>query len=1175
MKRLGWVLLVGGMLVLSPRLAEAAEVCGDGADNDADGMADEGCWPQAVTGVCESPLSCGRTGSVAPVSGQLVYAEPADLSPSVAFGPGISFQRTYFSQYEPGYNDPSATDHKAPMGFGWQHNWMSWLELDTVPSPDEVFVHLPSGQDVMFTYDSTAGGYDYYTPQTGYHVVHLRQATTGTKRWTLKALDGSELDYRGPAESDPGKLAVLRDTLSNYVQVTYNADGQVDRVIAALDGGVETRDLRLLYFSTGAKTLQYVEYRVKISGAFTVQTTSEFEYSGYKLTRAKVKNGATIRDYTYDANDKLTQSKDGDAAVHADFYYLYATAGKVARIETGDGSVGYQYGGGECAAGELTVYFNYKHADLSCDENADCSTGYKCGGETDPTAVTGQCFQAYRCVATSSPNEDLVGAVSSSCATCTAVAEYAWDTNSPTNDIINLKGTKSPRVNGASAIWTSYLYDSNGMPTKMVEGDTDSDGSTAPTGARMTYYSYDSTYPGKLAEVRHLSELKPGGTCTDSNATDCKRTIYTYTSGLVDTVQEKGFTYNISGTVVAYDFTTDYDYDAVGRLTKINGPRTNTTVTEFTYWSSADLLKNGFLKEIKRKKDATPTYLVTTLDEYDHWGNAKSRQDPDGTYSCFTFDAARGVMTEQREAMNGQASCASSHSSDLVTAYTYDTALRRTKITHPLGDCTHSTYDVTGRLSTVKERDDCNTGSSGDTIEYTYSDDGRRLKVEYKDSSGTVTKRQEYAYSADRRRSETKNPVTANAKLTHLYENDGRLKDVKYTLEGPSVLQLGRTAMTYDVLGHIGDITKYKSVSTSDVWDLDPGFQMNLATRVEDPDTKGIDWVWDDLGRKVKQVTPDSGTTYYVYDASGNVTDIKEAATDATPITHSLTYDALDRVTAEDWGMNTCGVGEGAEIQYTYDDISGSCGLGVGCANQDGRLAKVKTKMFCDSVAGDKTFDQTTTYSYDDAGRLVEETIQDDGGRNVEQLYARNKNGGLTQVTPPSGTTLDWTYGSVGSNSDTSKVTKLSRAVSTTLVDAVTWMPFGPLKGYTQENTAVGAKILANFSWNLAYRPTQRKWATATPTNVFQVDYTEDAKGRVTVRDYSYGHSSLKDSYFTYDDLDRITCDSAASGACPTSGANLKSSFTGSRPSPPATTACSTSMSTRRTGGPPRTTTRW
>ena len=91
--------------------AEAAvEVCGDGIDNDSDGIADNGCYPTGVTGVCESPLSCAQTGAVAPISGQLVYHEAVDLAPRVPYGPSIALRRSYMSQYEPGYASPGDTD---------------------------------------------------------------------------------------------------------------------------------------------------------------------------------------------------------------------------------------------------------------------------------------------------------------------------------------------------------------------------------------------------------------------------------------------------------------------------------------------------------------------------------------------------------------------------------------------------------------------------------------------------------------------------------------------------------------------------------------------------------------------------------------------------------------------------------------------------------------------------------------------------------------------------------------------------------------------------------------------------------------------------------------------------------------------------------------------------------
>ena len=88
----------------------AAETCGNGVDDNSNGQTDEGCYPTGTTGVCESPLSCGVAGAVSPDTGALVYRFAPDVTAEVAYGPSLSFQRVYTSQYNPGYVYPSASN---------------------------------------------------------------------------------------------------------------------------------------------------------------------------------------------------------------------------------------------------------------------------------------------------------------------------------------------------------------------------------------------------------------------------------------------------------------------------------------------------------------------------------------------------------------------------------------------------------------------------------------------------------------------------------------------------------------------------------------------------------------------------------------------------------------------------------------------------------------------------------------------------------------------------------------------------------------------------------------------------------------------------------------------------------------------------------------------------------
>lgn len=153
--------------------AVAAEICGNGIDDDGDGLLDEGCAPTAVTGVCESPLSCGETGMVSPSTGALQYALPADVNPRVPWGPGIGLRRFYTSKYDPGAAAPA---WKKPLGDRWQHTYMTWLAQTGSGPGSTIALHTTRGQDVLFTYSGGVFGTETFTPQTGYHVNSHRQA---------------------------------------------------------------------------------------------------------------------------------------------------------------------------------------------------------------------------------------------------------------------------------------------------------------------------------------------------------------------------------------------------------------------------------------------------------------------------------------------------------------------------------------------------------------------------------------------------------------------------------------------------------------------------------------------------------------------------------------------------------------------------------------------------------------------------------------------------------------------------------------------------------------------------------------------------------------------------------------------------------------------------------------
>lgn len=1122
------------LLVATTVPASASEVCGDGLDNDADLMADEGCNPAAVTGVCESPLDCALTGVIAPKSGNATYRLPADLSIQVPYGPPLSFQRFYASLYEPGGGAPA---YRKALGPHWAHNYMSWLDKNTTPNPDQVILHTPGGRDVLFQYSSNSGGYDYYTAQEGFRVQHLRQSTSGAQNWELRFLDGSTYVYNW--SSPTGKLIEIWDTLAtpNKVTIAYDGSGQVSTVTDA------SGKKRFLFSYTGS-VVTSINYQTIDGGTPTTRVTASYSYTSGNPTSVTI-GGTTAQTMTYSSgylNKIMSDSKDV-----VSYSYLASTPGKVVRAISEGGEVGFEYASSRSFCSGGTVLFFNKVGTTACDDDSECSSGAFCGAETDPSASnTGVCYRAARCMQLTSPDEDLIDTVTypDGCSgACTANAEYDW-----------LSTPELAGVKDADGHWTSYQRNSDGLVTLTARGDTDSDPTNA--GGQKTWLFYgNSSFPGKVTEIRRVSELKVGGApaCDASTTTDCARTLYTWNSdGLLGSTQEIGFTLDAAGATVSYSYTTSYTYDSKGRITQVDGPLSGSNdVTDYTYWTSSDVLKDGYLKEVKRKKDAS-NYLVTTFDGHDYWGNATSQQDPDSTFTCRTYDAGRGVLTEERVAMASQTSCVSINSADLRTYFTYDPWLRLTKTQNPVGDCVHREYDTKGRIWKLKERDDCNKDSLGDTIEYSYAaaggveSDSLLMKVTYKDSAGNAKLVQDYTYYDSRRTENSVNPVNTSYAKTYNYAADGRLTQVD--LEDG----VGKTEWVWDSLNRVDAVRRYKTSSTYDSWDSVYAAQFGNPTHVTDDNSKSMQRVWDDLGREVKIISPDSGTTLNVYDAANRRVTVVEADGTAGEVQHTFTYDNLGRILTEDYGTENCGAGQTAEITYVYDTTPVTCPFM--CTRLAGRLAYVKSMLLCNAAYADKTLDQETFYAYDDAGRLILENIRDDSGRNVEQYYYWNKNGRQTSQTTASGITIGWTY-NVSGNSDANKIGTLTRSAES-VATGIKWLPFGPMSEYMQENKTclwiLGLchlyNIKALLSWNVAYRPTEVLYENSQGVDAFKIAYAEDARGRTTMMDYSSSAGTPLDTYLTYDWQDRIVCDATASGACPTSGSTLRSNLNGSPP---------------------------
>lgn len=149
------------LLTLATRVASATEICGNGLDDDANGLVDEGCF-NFNSGQCESPLSCAETGDVSPKLGNLRYQLSADVSPNVPFGPGIGARRFYLSRYQPAGGAPA---YRTPFGPRWGFTYATWIDTVAGGGTPKVVLHTTRGQDVLLTRTSFDATWEYFSPQ--------------------------------------------------------------------------------------------------------------------------------------------------------------------------------------------------------------------------------------------------------------------------------------------------------------------------------------------------------------------------------------------------------------------------------------------------------------------------------------------------------------------------------------------------------------------------------------------------------------------------------------------------------------------------------------------------------------------------------------------------------------------------------------------------------------------------------------------------------------------------------------------------------------------------------------------------------------------------------------------------------------------------------------------------
>lgn len=629
---------------------------------------------------------------------------------------------------------------------------------------------------------------------------------------------------------------------------------------------------------------------------------------------------------------------------------------------------------------------------------------------------------------------------------------------------------------------TTTVYDVNGLLTHKVEA-------SGTDAQRTTSTTWDTLHRVPLTEAMSNAKgivvskatwsYNARGQVTAECAVDPGVTV-TYTCGS-QAHAPKG----IRQTKYTYCDATDSTQCAkVGLLLAIDGPRTDVTdVTHFAYYLTTDESGCSTLGgachragDLSQTTDAAGH--VTSVLAYDLQGRPVRRKDTNGVITDVTY-TPRGWLASRTVRANAAGTASAG---DAITTLTYDAVGALKSVTDADGVTVSYTYDDAHRLIEVAD-------AQLNHIHYTLDASGNRIKEETFDAAGASR------HSLSRKYNKLGQLVSVTDGLGHIvfdatatdsYDANGNLIAAK------DALGIARSD-TYDALDRV-------IASVANANGADPSTRattaftfdaLNQIKSVTDPDGLITTYAFDGLSNATGQSSPDTGVQSSTFDAAGNPL----THTDAKGTAASRAFDSLDRTVSSSYTDTTL------NVAYHYDEANSI----TGCATSFpvGHL----TRLVESAV--------TTAYCYDNQGHLIEQH-QTQGGVTDTTDYVYSKAGRTVAVASPSGLVTEYGRDALG---QINKVTvTAANGITTAVVSAASYLPFGPLVSYTFGNGQVITRAFdANYRINDVTSP------------ALNIHVARDAVGDVVALGDAAGASPATETY-AYDPLYRLAAINDASG---------------------------------------------
>ncbi|MFI9297720.1 DNRLRE domain-containing protein [Streptomyces gardneri] len=876
------------------------------------------------------------------------------------------------------YNSLDTSD--TVMGHGWSAQVSGPVRLgaglDFHPNPNPTEVRLPDGDGTthVFRWDGAAGA---WKAPAGVHFKLTMKAGLDCKptkdpvpdAWTMTRPDGTRFLF-----GCDGYLTSVVDRNGNTETFTYEerkSNNKPTRFLKYVTDPAGRQTLTLDYYDKGetgfSKVVDHIQSMTDVSGRKVV-----FEYDD-KALLTKITDGVgssqpKVFGFTYDAtqgNKNVKLVKVTDPRSHATSLDYYAPS-------EGDFPARYHW---------WTQTFT---------DRLGGDTGFTYAENATNTAFLDTRVTDAENHSTAYVTDDFGRAIQSTNAK-SQTSKMSWDAD---NNVAVLE-----EVNGAR---TAYCYDTKtGYPRWQLNAEAiKAAGGNVPDAATTcvadttkwpadsTRYTYQTRVDGYAADL--VRKTSPLGNAWAFG--------YDAFGNLKTVTDPKG----VATTSVAGDYTTNYEYDSHGQLTKATDANGNPS-------TSADFGPTGYPATMTDALGKSTTFV------YDERGQVTQLTDALGKRTTQTYDVyGRPLVSTVPKDQNAGV---------LITspAPVYDANDNITESRSPNGAVSTAVYDKADQVTTATAPANNNAGTDRKTA-YTYDKVGNLLTTTEPKGVATTTVANDF--------------VTTNA-----YDEIYQLTDVT-NASGDKI------SYTYDNVGNVTKVVDPKKNATADASDYTSKTEYDLNHRpVKAIDAAGTFTTteYDKDSRVVATVDQENARTEVTYDERGSRTQIKAPYDGSTYRISMFEYDQVGNTTKAitPRGVNTPAADD-FTARTTYDAL-----------NRPVR----KYQPYDPADARYNKPDVYSETSYDAVGRVAKTSLPPSEGQTVrnDTTFAYYDNGLTKASTDPWDIVTSYDYDELGKQT---KRTLTAAGGDTDRTMSWTFHPDGSLKSKSDDGAPVGRSVV-------------------------------------------------------------------------------------------------------------------